>query len=69
MYIHEAVTKAMETKKFISRSGNGLWSKIKLWPTNGDDGFVVHYALNNTPCHRWQPRAEDLVANDWVVVN
>ena len=43
-------------------------SLIALIPSNSPDGILVQSWYEEIPCRRWQPTAEDLVAEDWVLV-
>lgn len=69
MYIHEAIPLAMAKGKFMRRATSDFWSATEFEPTDGVDGIIVHCKLNPAPCPRWQPGAEDLMANDWVLVD
>ena len=65
MYINEAVRKAMAIDGYIVRQD---WPRmIRLRPTNEVDGIILISPNNNMPRPRWQPRAEDLLADDWIV--
>ena len=65
MFIHEAVRKAMAIDGYIVRHE---WKHlIRLRPTNEADGIVLISPNNQSPRPRWQPRAEDLTADDWIV--
>ena len=74
MYIHEAATKAFEDGKYITRRPSDpetCWAYTKLEPTNGVECVIVHNSKfrHQAPTPRWQPRAEDLIAGDWEVVD
>ena len=65
MFIHKAVRKAMAIDGYIVRRE---WQNlIRLRPTNEVDGIVLISPNNQSPRPRWQPRAEDLIADDWIV--
>lgn len=64
MFIHEAVKCAIDTDSFITRMAFAKIIRIK--PTNSCKGFIFINS-QNTPYSRWQPRAEDIVADDWFV--
>lgn len=74
MHIHEAVAKALEHNTYITRkSWNYITSEpceasIKILPTNTIDDCIVESAIRKNPCYGWRPRAEDLTANDWIVL-
>ncbi|MFL4497762.1 hypothetical protein [Weissella sp. MSCH1] len=64
MYLHEAVKKAMESGEGLTRPNN----ETLYIPTNTMYGILV--VIGNDTLRitlRWQPNADDLVANDWQV--
>lgn len=64
MNIQEAAKEAMESDGFIVRPH---WKgEVRLKPTNDPQGCTL-YEKGKALCLRWQPHAEDLVANDWEV--
>lgn len=67
MTIQEATKQSMEMGTYIRRK-NVLWQKIKLKPTNTPDGCIA-FKQGNPPRKGWQPKAEDLMAEDWIVVD
>lgn len=76
MYIHEAVKKALEEGKCITRKPgveDSIWSITKLEPTNGLECVIIHTSrtrhLGPRTRARWQPIADDLMAGDWEVVD
>lgn len=75
MYIHEAVVSALESNSFIRRSAwkkvltpNPTYAAIKIQPTNTPGGCFLHYEAVEKICPGWQPKAEDLLADDWEVI-
>lgn len=64
MFIHEAVAIAMTNNTMIFRAVWGSGCCIK--PTNDKDCCVC-YVDGFGSCPRWQPFADDLLANDWEV--
>ena len=76
MDIRSAVSAAVTHGKWIARKCNNLlWAHTKLEPTNDSEGFVVHTRYpecvgERSQCRvpRWQPQADDLLANDWILV-
>lgn len=64
MLIHEAVKEAMEKGKLIYRRPWPFW---KFEPKNTMDCVIIH-ARDKEPKRCWNPQAEDLMANDWEVV-
>ncbi len=70
MYIHEAVKAAVEEGRFITRPTAWWGKRIKTKPTNSPDCCMVFSCDNKTsPARGWQPQAEDLMADDWAVVD
>ncbi|WP_071428248.1 Thoeris anti-defense Tad2 family protein [Merdimmobilis hominis] len=75
MYIHEAVASCGLEKPFITRK---RWmyltpnpckgAPVKIQPTNSPDGCIVESVTGKIPHRRWTPTAEDLVADDWILV-
>ena len=67
--IQNAVKKAMQANKCIMRK-IPFWTEneSKIKPTN-----TAHYCIcmqKGSPAKRgWEPLAEDLIANDWIVVD
>ena len=39
---------------------------IKIMPTNSPDCCLICGVNENKPRRRWQPTAEDLIAEDWI---
>lgn len=72
MYIHEAIMARTEEKPWITREayveeqGRAIWTDIKIFPTNGPDGMIVSSSAARPPSRGWQPRKEDLLADDWI---
>lgn len=63
--ICEAVKIATQSNKKIFRD---KWGNIGLYiqPTNGPECCIV-YKNNKPSAKRWNPKAEDLTADDWNV--
>ena len=40
---------------------------IKLTPTDPPDGFVVISACTSATRPGWEPRTEDILADDWTI--
>lgn len=74
MYIHEAITARTRDEPFITRQswvedyGAYAWQGSKILPTNTPDCCLVQTRYSRTPCRGWQPRAADLLADDWITV-
>ncbi len=73
MNIQEATRLAMQTNQFIMRT-NDSDEPFRYLPTNTDDCFVVYIAKDyvkrigkDVLGKRWNPRAEDILADDWIV--
>lgn len=71
MYIHEAVSEARRLDCAITRSAEGtIWEYVAIVPTDSVEGCIA-YAKHPKPGFgrfpRWQPTAEDLMADDWEV--
>lgn len=77
MDIQSAVSAAITRGKWITRKCTNLsWAYTKLEPTNDSEGFVVHTRYpacarerNRRRIPRWQPQADDLLADDWILVS
>ena len=64
MNIQKAVEEAMKIDGFIvSPRWKGL---VHIKPTNSQNGCIL-YGEGQAPGPRWQPRAKELMANDWEV--
>lgn len=78
MKISEAVKRAVEEGKYIQREGiEGLFNKsfhqTKIKPTNSYASCIV-YTFDQKGneirhCKNWNPSAEDLMADDWVLID
>lgn len=70
MYIHEAVEKSLKSGAAITRAKAWWGYQVGIIPTNGD-GCCIAVMMEGTeiknPCRGWQPVAEDLMAEDWVL--
>lgn len=68
MFIHEAVKQALETDGWIVREGIEIFETLAIKPTNTGFNCIVKSRLTKeAPC--WNPSAEDLMADDWVVLS
>lgn len=70
MKISEAVKKALEEKKPITRASYLEELGFKIFPTNSSD--CCYIASGNGKRHTtrcWNPTATDLMADDWKLVN
>ena len=65
MNIKEATRIAMETNKCIARKSRQLTVK----PTNGWECCLLIHPTKQEYAPRWNPEAEDLMADDWEVVD
>ena len=66
MYIHEAVEKALEAPSVMYRvsEGDAAFLLVAKNPRECLYGAAQGCAKL---CYGWEPRAEDLIADDWVV--
>jgi hypothetical protein len=68
MYIHEAAKKAMDERKYITTPEFAGSTKIK--PTNESGNCVVMMHDGSHPSkYGWQPTANDLIRDDWIIVD
>lgn len=68
MFVHEAVKEAMEKNCYMKRE-KAWWANLtKLMPTNTGDCIVIHQQ-SKPPRRGWEPNAEDLTADDWVLAD
>ena len=64
MDIQKATQKALEVDGLIARP---FWrGYVHIKPTNSPECCIC-YGKGKAPCPRWQPQAEDLLADDWEV--
>lgn len=75
MNIYQAVAAASKKTPFITRAAwrgvitdEPVSGAIKIQPTNTPSGCIVHDEATKIIRPGWQPRAEDLAADDWSVV-
>lgn len=69
MNIQEAIREGMKQKKMIKRES---WkSPERLIPTNDGYNRIVGYmgSKETLPYRGWQPKADDLTAEDWFVTD
>lgn len=76
MYIHEAIKKALAENKCITTPYEGrVYFKIK--PTNNPEDNCILIRADGTPApkqidglsHGWQPNAEALISDKWIVID
>ncbi len=67
MNIQEATRAALRLGCEITR---GIWEGLGIWikPTNSGECCIIG-AKGQAPCPRWEPQAEDLMADDWQCVS
>ncbi len=67
MNIQEACKLAIASGKKITREDE-FWEygNLKIEPTDTDECCIA-YSGPIDKCARWEPKAEDLVANDWKI--
>ena len=68
MNIYEAVKEALKTDKcIITPDFEGV---IKIKPTNESGNCIVLKADGSNPSkHGWNPQADELIREDWIVVD
>lgn len=64
MFIHEAAQIAHEIDGYMFRRKDA--KRIRIRPLDGPMRCVV-YTKTAEPKPRWEPSAEDLTADDWMV--
>ena len=68
MYIQEAAKQAIEKEKYMTLPEFQGGAKIK--PTNGRRNCILMNADGSNPSkYGWQPSAEELLREDWIVVD
>lgn len=68
MNIQEAVKKAMESNACITLPE--VSTEVKIKPTNGIGNCILMGADGSNPSKRgWQPSAEQLIRDDWMIVS
>lgn len=72
VYLHEAIKASDREFPCITREA---WTRIqggerRVWvylcPTNTPDNVIADSAAGRLPSRGWQPKLEDLIANDWM---
>ena len=75
MYIHEALQQLTIEKPYIRRQSWARWSNefpgrgVCIQPTNSPDGCIVESDVDKGDRRRWNPTADDLIADDWEVTD
>ena len=67
MRISEAVEKALKEDKGITRKSLQKYG-FEIYPTNSGECCYVE-TINQQPSRCWNPTADDLIADDWEMVN
>lgn len=67
MNIYEATKKALETSRCIKRTSCIFPNKIK--PVALGDMCIISDDKERSPGRWWAPNTEDLIAEDWEVVD
>lgn len=69
MKIDEAVRRAIKENATIKRKSTGE-SNTRIKPTNTYDCCIIFTVGSNQRQSRyWNPTADDLIADDWQVIN
>lgn len=67
MEIVKAVKEAVEQGRYISSHS---FPELKIKPTNSPSNCILMNADGSNPSrHGWQPSADDLMRNDWIVTD
>jgi hypothetical protein len=66
MFIYEAVRQVLDTDTHIRRISWPCGLSIK--PTDTPNACVA-YTKDKAPRRGWQPKAQDLIADDWIVTD
>lgn len=67
MNIAEAARQAMEKGRCIARPFGEGTARMKVKPTDTADRCLI-FDFYDQPYKRWSPKAADLIAEDWEVV-
>lgn len=68
MYINEAVQQAVREEKYITLPE--FETSVKIRPTNEKGNCILMRKDGSHPSkYGWQPTAEELMRNDWEVVD
>lgn len=73
MFIHEAILSRSQGEPYITRKSwdypatESVEAAIMILPTDTPDCCIIMSVNGKNPCRGWQPTAEDLAADDWVV--
>lgn len=69
MLIHEAVKEALHQGKGLARKNwDESWLYTTIFPTNSSECCIVTNRSAQRSHPRWNPTADDLMADDWKVV-
>lgn len=74
MNIYEAVQECSVRHPFMTRSawlklvGSKMEDSVKIQPTDTPEGCLFYGLSQKAPIPGWQPRKEDLLATDWIVI-
>ncbi len=70
MYINEAVEKAMREGRRMMRKNGPYKNFVRIRPTNTIDACLFETTCAKKRSIRgWEPDADDLMADDWEVVD
>lgn len=67
MFIHEATKEALESDKYITLKGSE--EAIKIKPDLRLPFTIMHADGSHPSKYGWQPTAEELMGNDWIIVD
>ncbi|HCP14848.1 MAG TPA: aspartate ammonia-lyase [Peptococcaceae bacterium] len=69
MNLVEAAKEAIITGRAIARTKGMFAGIVKIKPTNTENCLIRGSGMSEIPRRGWQPKAEDLVAEDWIIVD
>lgn len=76
MFIYEAAAQAMAQGRRMQRRNGAFWRTLRVRPTNTPDCCLIEMSQEaqrvkgpRKPAPHWNPSAEDLLADDWEVVD
>lgn len=69
MNIQDAVKESLKTKRMITR--RNIKNRVMFIPTNDvlNRIMIIDSECKRLPGRGWQPDANDLIADDWILTN
>lgn len=68
MNIYEAAKVAIANGQYITRAAWENPYRFRIEPTDTPDCCVTHSDAMRAPRRGWQPKAGDLIADDWIAI-